>query len=283
MINAGIIDQIKEEVKRQAALEESFNSMAIPSPIFKLAFRFNNYRRQVKVKTKTSKEISAIKGAIDSTNKLQISKHTKIITVKDYHRQIMLQYGKNFLTGIFCQNIINGNKETWSVEGYTVKQIHHWLDVKTKEIQQRIDNALYDFIRQFNLKIRFENPRWQRKELEIKGDKFIDSLPRECIVHCKVGKKVYDSGFEFNDELYASNYIESRAIEKVSPDIVRELNKIHNKLERSDYQVIKDAINECKDIEEMLKDSIINARMKALSPDEKQVIENQVFNKFSTS
>ena len=71
----------------------------------------------------------------------------------------------------------------------------------------------------------------RKPEIEIKGEEFIDSLPRDLIIHDTVFKKVYEQGVEFKGVPYVKNYIKNRALEDVSPIISDQLMLIDKKIE----------------------------------------------------
>ena len=290
-------DKFIEEINRicaetwQIPQERLSNSMTIPNSLISLWFRFNNYRRQIQVKEKdnsTLKSTIAILRTFIPKKNIIFSEHTKLITVMDYMPNITVQYGRNILTGIWKQNYIDGHKEGYLVERQKINDIHSWVDSKTEEIKTKIDVALTGFIKTCNLRLRYKRLdfQWKRKELEIKGEKFIDSIPKECIIHDTVGKKVYEEGFEFNDELYVKNYIKNRAIEDISPAIAAELEKIgkHIYKEVSDLDFIRQMVQEANEIDEMIlkmrQDIQGIRRMKSLSPEEMRLVETDIQKKW---
>lgn len=207
--------------------ETSSNSMTTPKKLFKILWRPNNYRRKIAVKTKDNSTIKKIKSAISTIN---FNSHTKLISIKHY-KGITIQYGRNILTGIFSQNIINGYKETYLIESESIEELEERINQKVEEIQAKIDSALNSFIEQFNLKLPFEKPSWDRYEDWIKGDDFIDKIPREVIIHDTYFKKVYGEGIEFKQtenkekpSVHLKNYIKNRAIEDIAPEVCQELS-----------------------------------------------------------
>lgn len=255
--------------------------MTIGSTEKLLSFRFNNYRRELRLRCRNYAIKGLLGGTIDLTNKLHISEHTGIITIREYAPQVMIQMGKQTITAIWSQRIINGNKETFVIEG-NPEGISEWLDNKTEEIKTQLDSALLGFVRRYNLKLVSYKPVWKRKELEIKGDTFIDSLPAECLIHDTVGKKVYETGFEFKDEVYVKNYIKNRAVEELGPEIRKDLKEIKEMIQpkKTALQECLDVINkETNDIDSMIQG--LRSKIKGLSSDmEREHIENMIYLKY---
>ena len=269
--------------------EQTPNSMTIAKSTFKSWFRFNNYRRQTTVKTKDNSTIQSTIAKLNSTilkENIKFSKHTKLITVLEYRPNITIQYGKTKLTGIWKQNIIDGIKEGYLVERTTINEIQEWVDDKTESIKVKIDKALECFIRECGIKEKYKRLTyiWKRKELEIKGDDFIDGIPKECILHDTVGKKVYEAGFEFNDELYVKNYIKSRAIEDISPEIAKSINDLSTKISSlnpvSDLEFVRQLIQESNTIQDMLDQTRILIPIKRLSQEELRLVETDIETKW---
>ena len=232
-------DGVKEQIKRivspifDSVLQEtSSNSMTTTKKVFKILWRPNNYRRELRVKIKDNSAIKKIQNhyspTIDTTQQFSFNLHTKMISIKNY-KGVTLQYGKNTLTAIWSQNQIGGVKETFLIEAYNVDDFDKRIDMKKEEIRKRLDSALFSFAKQFGLRLRFEVPVWKRSENWIKGEEFIDSIPKEVVIHDTYFKKVYPKGVEFKsgagEEPLAStkNYIKNRAIENVAPVIAEEL------------------------------------------------------------
>ena len=226
-------DKIKEYVAKvckpifdKVLNETPSNSMTIAPVSLKFLWRPNNYRRKINVKTKDNSTIKKIQSAIESTYKLQYYEHNKLLFVYNFNG-ITLMYGKNTLTGIWSQD---KPKTTYLVESDCFEGLEELIDKRREKIRERIDSALEEFSKQFNIKLMFEKPMWDRYEDWIKGDEFIDSIPEETIVHDTVFKKVYPKGIEFKQSsdkedptIFLKNYIKNRAIEKISPEIANEL------------------------------------------------------------
>jgi len=223
-----VVKEFFEKVNGPIVLKEiGSNSMTTTKSNFSVLWRPNNYRRQIAVKEKDDSAIKNIKSAIGAIP----NSHTKIISIKGYTPNITIQYGKNTLTGIYSQNKIGGVKEVFLIETLKWQDAQERIDQKKQEIEIRIDSALYKFINQFNIGIPLKTPIWSRYEDFIKGEEYIDKIPREVIIHDTYFKKVYGEGLEFksskvNEEpsVHMKNYLKNRAIEDIAPNIEKELN-----------------------------------------------------------
>jgi hypothetical protein len=228
--------QIEDEIYKlckphfEKVLQEKLpDSMTTPKRAIRLLIRFNNYRRQQQIKVYKDSTIKKIQSAIPHSNYIE---RTKLLFVTDYKEQITIMLGKNTITGIWHQNIINGQKQAYVLEAENLEQVDKWFDEKKIWIEQSIDDALKEFIKKFGLRCDLIfKPIEKRKEIEVKGEEYIDSLPQELILHDTVGKKVYDSGFEFKNEIYAKNYIKNRAIEGITPALAEQLMLLCKQIE----------------------------------------------------
>lgn len=245
------------------------NSMAITNLPLTILWRPNNYRRQIKVKTSTNSTIKNIKSAIGAIP----SKHNRLIFIKTYPG-VTLQLGKNSLTAIHSQNIIGGVKEVYLLKG-TITNINKKLDKKAKEIKNKLDAALKIFSYRFKINLPSERPQWQRFEDWIKGEEFIDSIPKEVIIHDTVFKKVYGEGIEFKGKTPVVNiktYIKNRAIEEIAPKIALELKKI-----QEGNNPLKTLIPQIAKPQDLLRPDLRNLYNK-LNPLEKNYIDELTFN-----
>jgi len=209
--------------------ETDSNSMTTPKKPVSIIWRPNNYRRQIEVKLKDNSTIKKIKSAIPQAN---INDHTRLISIKNYTPNITIQYGKNTLTAIYSQNVINGTKETFLIEAYSIDDIEKRLNQKKEEIKGKIDDTLNIFSKQFGIKLPLRKPVWSRYEDFVKGEDYIDKIPKDVIIHDTYFKKVYGKGIEFikkGDEepiTHLKNYIKTRAVEDITPHIAESINAL---------------------------------------------------------
>jgi len=260
VVNNDLVYEIKRKTL-ESLKEASTSSMTTMGKGVCFLWRPNNYRRKLKVRSKDNSTIAKIKSAIDSTTKgqhfsrlvnstsgfpqeknttipqfpmeLNFNSHTKVISIKNF-MGITIQYGKETLTGIYSQNIIGGNKETFLIEADNIEDVEERLNQKKEEIRIKIDKALSSFCQMFKILLPHALPVWDRYEDWIKGEDYIDKIPRETIVHDTYFKKVYGSGIEFKNTgaegeepvTHMKNYIKNRAVEDIAPQIAEEISNI---------------------------------------------------------
>lgn len=215
------VSDIAGKVFEKVLQETPSKSMTPPPKPFSILWRPNNYRRQIKVSPRNESSIQNIKTALGYSPHPQ----NKIISIKNY-KGITLQYAKSNITGIFSQNIINGVKEIYLIQANSIDALNERISQKKQDIHSLIDNAVMGFIQAFNIKI--EGPlKWSRYEDFVKGEEYIDKLPREVIIHDTYFKKVYGQGIEFMGKeeptVHMKNFIKNRAIESIAPEINNEL------------------------------------------------------------
>lgn len=274
--------KIKEIVKpifdKAVPKEKISDSMTTTPKKFSIFWRPNNYRRQIKVKTKTNSTLNEIRGAIPKLpveSKFNYNEHTKLISIKNYIPNITLQYGKHTLTAIYSQNIIRGHKEVFFIESDSIEGLQERINQKKEEIEKTIDFALFDFIKQFKISLPFKKPKWDRYEDFVKGEEFIDKIPREVIIHDTFFKKVYGQGIEFKQTekkeepiIHFKNYIKNRLTEDYAPEIADSIDNLGNALLnelnpsikeldrqiRTHLKVQKDTLKTNKEMRSTLKD-----------------------------
>jgi len=177
-------------------------------------------------------------GWASNGKRININPHTRIISIKQYEKNITIQYGKTKLTAIYSQERRGNDKIIYLIEGDSVKDVGVWIESKKKEIAKKLDKAIFKFARDNNILIPLSTPIWTRYEDFIKGEEYIDKLPKDLIVHGRAFKKVYGKGIEFtkykNEEPveHLNNYIENQALSKHSPEIAKSLTDINSKVDR---------------------------------------------------
>jgi hypothetical protein len=157
----------------------------------------------------------------------------KVAYIRDYPG-VVLQVGRETVTAIWAQPKLDGVKEHVLVERETMREVEEALTVRVEEIRGRLDSALVAFVQMFGLGLD-EKPGivWARYEDFIKGESYVDSLPREVVIHDTVFKKVYAEGIEFTQSgereppgVRVKNYIKNRALEDLSPELVEAFGRL---------------------------------------------------------
>lgn len=202
------------------------DSMSIAKKVFKRMWRPNDYRRQIKVKIKSDRGVKLINTSIAN---VYIGKRNKLLFC-DY-KGIKIQYGKNTLTGFYSQKIINGEKEVFVFEASKVKLIEDAIRKKKAEIMALIDEALFSFIKQFNIGLIGEVPIWERHE-DWTVDEEIKKIPEWTVIQEPHFKKVYPVGIEDVGGKHSEpveqliNRVRNSGLRDFSPEIVGEIDKI---------------------------------------------------------
>jgi len=249
------IDKVTTPIFEEALQEGLPNSMTTTKKTFSYFWRPHNFRRKISIKEKTNSISTRIKGTISKLPmELNINPHTKLISIKKFKPNITIQYGRNTLTAIYCQDIINGEKRGWLIERDTINEINARIDEIKQNIEKKLDNALKSFSRKFDLSIPFKKPTWSRYEDFIKGEEYIDKIPRECIIHDTFFKKVYGKGIEFKKvaqeepTVHLKNYIKNRAIEDIAPEIANSLNQLCLRFDNMGNRII-DMMNTRREVD----------------------------------
>lgn len=157
---------------------------------------------------------------------------------------------KNYKSEHHYKELIDGCKivvKKTQVELINLKRHNKWwhihalkssdIDDRIVEITDMLDaeciNALREFIRLFGGKSDLEIIKRRKSEDGFKGDKFIDKIPKEMVIHDECFKKVYLEKTEIKGVHYVRNKLHNTMIENVAPQIAEEiieLNKNFNLL-----------------------------------------------------
>ena len=229
-----IIQDVHTVEQKPPLPQEAFpDSMAIVKKGYRRLWRPNNYRRQLNVKTKSDSTIAKIISAIPKTS---IGKRNKLLFVP--YRNILIQYGRDKLTGIYSQKIIDGEKEVFDIEGSSIRVIEEEITKRKEDIRNLIDDAIFSFTRKFNIVKPIEKPIWSRHE-DWTTDLEIEEIPDWKILQGDHMKKVYPEGIEYIGGKAAEpteqliNRVRNSGLMEFSPEIVKELEltrKFHEPL-----------------------------------------------------
>jgi hypothetical protein len=244
----------KIEKSKEISKNDFSNSMTIGSTTKRQIWRPNNYRRQIEIKHPINLTRVLLRGTIGSTSwlqnqgifpvetKIHQSEHTKLITIEKF-KNCIIQIGKTKITAIHPQNVINGKKETFLLEGETLEEIKKWIFDKKQAIQKELDEALFVFCDLHNLQIK-NKPKWSRYEDFLRGDDYLDKIPKDTIIHARIGKKVYDEGWEWhnsgdNEEPTERmvTYIENQSLTKNMPIIEKRFKEIEAKIDSFETKI----------------------------------------------
>ena len=211
------IESMNRPIFDKVLKEAGLGSMTPECSFIKILWRPNNYRRIMEIKSSKSLP-DEMRGCSLSWS---MKPSNKLIFVRDY-MGVTLQVGRRTLTAIYSQEMKRGVKKTFCFKGEKLDDISDMLEEKKEEIKKIIDNALVSFARKFGLLKMNYKMKWSRYEDWIKGEEYIDKLPRDTIIYDTVFKKVYGEGIEFvkhGDEepvTHVKNFIKNRALEDAS-------------------------------------------------------------------
>lgn len=262
--------------------QETFSdSMTIPKKVFRVEWRPNNYRRQLKVKIKSDSTLNVLSRYFGG--KCIIGKRNKVFTTKHFIDGLTLQYGRNTLVAMYPQRYVDGEKEVFVIEHKDLMVCEDWIINKRKEIMRSLDVCLFDFAKKFNIISIGEKPIWSRHEDWIIDDE-IRKLPEWEIIHGDNIKKVYPKGLEFvggkgvEPTVMILNRIRNEALKRFAPDIHDGLNSILDHLNRKDALVfLKNNVSCAADVLRF-KDYVL-----LLSSAEKHEFCNFMFDKLGVS
>lgn len=247
------IDKLVKPIFEKALQERKPNSMTTTSETYKIFWRPNNYRRKIQIKTRDNSTMQKIGNAIGSAIKKKdftYNEHTKLVFIKNYNG-ITIQLGKNTITGIYSQKIIEGKKEIYLIKANSTEDLEERITQIKQEIKEKIDNSLRIFCKEFDAES-ISTPMWDRYEDFIKGEDFIDKIPVSTIIHDTYFKKVYGQGIEFKQTedkedptVNLKNYIVNQATKRHSPEIAKSietlgdalLNKLNPAIEKLTEQI----------------------------------------------
>lgn len=243
------MDELERHIKRiTTPIFEKFlkETDSNSKTVRRILFRPNNYRRYTalylsetqKNNLLTTLQTTLFKGSIKWEDKSiektpSYSIRNKLLFVK-FTNNVTLQLGKDTIVGIYNQK--QGNKKiVYEIKGETYEECGNNILLKAKEIQETIDKTIKDFCQRFGIRYGFEF-KWERHEDWIKGEEFIDSLPKDMIIHDTVFKKVYGDGIEFKGGIgqeggvLVKNFLKNRALDV--PKIEEKLDDFNDKFNK---------------------------------------------------
>lgn len=190
-----IAEILQKVLKKRFPNEDFTNSMAIATTPKLIGIRPNNLRRYIEISGKGNSSLENLKRAIDTTKKYQIlsfNEHNKLMTLK--YKDVMLQIGKTKITAIYEQARQNGEKFCFKKEVRTIQEAKDFLIGKIGEIKNKLDDAMQAFCHDEQL--HFIEINWQRGELGLFGDKFLDAIPAGVEFHSNHLRKLYEDELE---------------------------------------------------------------------------------------
>jgi len=118
--------------------------------------------------------------------------------------------------------------------------MEEYIDKRVKAIEIKCIKNADKFVKMFSgIKLNIDNREWIRQEDAVKGEEFIDDIPNNLIMHDTYFKKVYERDLEFKGPTYLKNYIANRAVEKITPEIIEEINNIREEKEVGRQEILE--------------------------------------------
>lgn len=193
------------------------------TPLADLGFFFwrpNNYRLKIS-------KLGGFNGGLeikDMPPLFRMERKGTVQTIK-LNDNLTIQVCKTCVVGIW--SLRRGKQKLYyKVNVDSVDSMDEWIDKKVKEIEV----ALTENIRLLNLPLDYNSVIWLKHEDGIKGEEFIDSLPRDLYLNDTYVKKVYSDELEAKAPAYVKNYFANTMLERASPAIVKELQEIKHLL-----------------------------------------------------
>lgn len=217
--NSELKKEVSKVVNRVFSNCNNPEAMSLLKGVKKILWRPNNYRLKIPIKKGSKGNFTSL---YPSLGLFPVETKGRGMKVLKVNSQITLLIQPNSVTGIYSLKNSAGGKEWYEVVLSDEKAFIGWLDDKVKGIEQLLRLE----IAKLGLELDYSAAVWIRHEDGIKNEEFLSSLSPELVIHDTYFKKVYKEEVEFKSPEYVKNYITNRAIERVSPEISKELAEI---------------------------------------------------------
>jgi len=197
----------------------NFDPMRGGLEVLNFLWRPNNYRLKIPfVKGSDPKQETKQLGGLFP---VEIREGTTTLKVDE---KITLMIHPENVIGIWSLKNKKKEKLWYNVKIDSIDALDDWIDSKVKEIQE----ALQSEFKKLKLSLDYSKAVWIRHEDGIKGEEFLDGLSSSLIIHDTYFKKVYANEVEMKAPAYVKTFIANRAIEKIAPEIAKELVELKN-------------------------------------------------------
>lgn len=259
---------IRDLLLRVVPHEEKGNTMSVSKHPFKFFFRPNNYRLKIPFSNlkNTKQEIKGVVGRFP----VELCNYGSKGFLKNFRENITLEINPTCVVAIY--SLKKKGKKAWlEVSCENLDEFDFWIDKKEAWIEEQCLKA----VNVLGLNLDYDEKVWVRQEAGVKGEEFINSLPRDMIIQDTYFKKVYAEEVEFKSSFYVKNFIANRSIEKISPAIALELNKIYNSLAFSNpFDYVK---TNYQGVEDILPGGNLFIFWNRLEPEEKNLLVNELW------
>jgi hypothetical protein len=151
------------------------------------------------------------------------------VTTLKIAENIIFQVGKKSVMLIYSLKL--GKKKVWCKVPKGV--FDDWVSNKVREIEA----MLLGEVKKLELPLNYEKLIWIKHEDGLKGEEFLDEFVAQGhFIDDTYFKQVYvgkEANIEFKSPSFMKTYIANRSLEKLSPEIVKELQEIKLMLEGS--------------------------------------------------
>lgn len=208
---------VEKALGKVSPSEHTSNSMTTPLLSPTILWRPNNYRLGIQ-----------FRGVPDSSLGT-VARHTGLIFWRKGN--ITVQVGKRLIVGIWNQG---KDRQTWRIERDSLSALEQRLDEVRVDIMDRIKSVVLEYVSLSKIEV-IGDFGWLRHEDWVKGDEYIDRIPKEFTIHDTVFKKVYnESAIEFiggrgkPGTVEVKQYIKNRVIEDFAPEVVSSMNALRD-------------------------------------------------------
>lgn len=238
----------------------------------KVTFRPNNYRRRI-VCHDLQKDLGGV--TPDLSRYISYGKRNGHRFIKGLYPRVTVQIGKRTITAIYDQHDEKGIKEEFEVSR------SGGVSEKSAEIIRMLDGVLADVVKRIGAMGAGE-PTTSWYEDGLKGERFIDSLPRDLILQAMPVTKLYGEGVEFKGKeeaaVFAERYLRNASLLEFAPEIAREIRALGDRL------APVDALDRVKGHVKRFPDDLLSAEGRALigllSSREKDLLSEWSFERF---
>jgi hypothetical protein len=221
---------------QEAASEGCISPMTSSGTVL---FRPNNYRRRIRVSDIPN---DLVRAHPPLTPFISYGKGNKHRFIKGLYLRVTLQVAKNTITAIYDQRDEKGEKETFVVDR------KGGVKAKADEIIRMLDSVLADFCTKVGI-VSLGPVQTSWHEDGLRGEKFIDGLPKEMIIQAGKITKLYGEGVEFkgDDEpaVMAERYLRNAALLELAPMIAEAIRELGSRAEHKDaFMMLQAMLNE---------------------------------------
>jgi len=224
--DAQVMKESLRKILGKSDLKEHFSKGTIGLPqegmVGWVRFLWNPHNFRLKIKFRVQNKLILKKLVREEIKRVRGSLPLEEVNVYQGGAQAQIYKGRIIIEiNPSCVVLIWEGKEWFNLAGESFSFI---IDEQVARIKGECLHAVESL--GLRLELDLDSMIWLRQENTLKGDEFLDSLPRDLIVDDTSFKKVYPGEFEFKDAGFLKNYVKNRVLEEVAPLIAKELAEI---------------------------------------------------------